>query len=100
MMITRESPPASRRPLRCCLIAGEESGDRLGAALIRSLRRRQPAAQFFGVGGRDMEQEGFHGLFPIADIAVAGFANPVRRLPLILRRIREAARAVVEGDPD
>ncbi len=81
------------------LVAGEESGDRLGASLIAALKRRVPDARFSGVGGSHMASEGVSSLFPLGDLAIIGF-DILRSLPKILRRIREAADAVVAAKPD
>jgi lipid-A-disaccharide synthase len=83
------------------LVAAEESGDRLGAALIRALRERTGGAvRFTGVGGREMAREGVPSPFPIDDLAILGFAAIPRRLPTILRRIRATADAVIGAKPD
>ena len=83
------------------LVAGEESGDRLGAALMAALRRAtQGRARFSGVGGAHMAAEGLTSLYPLADIASFGFATLPGKLPRILRRIRETADAAVAAKPD
>ncbi len=82
------------------LVAGEESGDRLGAALIRALRRERPDIRFSAVGGTHMAEEGVPSLFPLGELAIIGFAAIVKSLPAILRRINEAADAVVAAKPD
>lgn len=82
------------------LVAGEESGDRLGAALIAAIRRQAPGARFSGIGGAHMAQEGVPSLFPLGDLAIIGFAAIPGSLPMILRRIREAADAVTTARPD
>jgi lipid-A-disaccharide synthase len=83
------------------LIATEESGDRLGANLMKVLRQRLGGAVMFeGVGGRSMAQEGLGSLFPIEELSIMGLAAVARRLPMILRRIRETADAVIEAQPD
>ena len=83
------------------LVAGEESGDRLGAALIAAIRQRtQGLAQFSCVGGTSMATEGVPSLFPLGDLAIVGFGGILTRLPKILRRIRETADAVVSAKPD
>jgi lipid-A-disaccharide synthase len=83
------------------LVAGEESGDRLGAALIAAIRQRtQGRAQFSCVGGTSMATEGVPSLFPLGDLAIVGFGGILTRLPKILRRIRETADAVVSAKPD
>ena len=86
--------------LRVFLVAGEESGDRLGAPLMRALQERHGEVVFSGVGGREMEQAGLSSLFPIGDLTVMGFNAVARKLPLILRRIRETAAAAVAAKPD
>jgi lipid-A-disaccharide synthase len=83
------------------LVAGEESGDRLGAALVAAIRdRTQGKAYFSCVGGTHMAAEGVPSLFPLGDLAIVGFISIPARLPKILRRIREAADAVVAASPD
>lgn len=82
------------------LVAGEESGDRLGAALIRALRQARPDIRFSGVGGTHMAAEGVPSLFPLGELAIIGFAAIAKSLPAILRRIAEAADAVVAAKPD
>ncbi|HEU5019734.1 MAG TPA: lipid-A-disaccharide synthase [Pseudolabrys sp.] len=83
------------------LIAGEESGDRLGAALIAALRERtQGRVRFSAVGGEHIAEQGVPSLFPLGDLAIVGFTAIPPKLPLILRRIREAAEAVVMERPD
>jgi lipid-A-disaccharide synthase len=83
------------------LIATEESGDRLGAALMQVLRRRLgDGVQFEGIGGSSMAREGLASLFPIEELSIVGFAAVVQQLPKILRLIRAAADAVTEAAPD
>ncbi|MSP33096.1 MAG: lipid-A-disaccharide synthase, partial [Pseudolabrys sp.] len=83
------------------LVAGEESGDRLGAALIAAIKRRtQSRARFSGVGGTHMAQEGVQSLFPLGDLAIMGFAAIPASLPKILRHIRETADVVIAARPD
>ena len=83
------------------LVACEESGDRLGAALMRALRSQpgQPP-KFSGVGGPEMTREGIVSLFPIDDLAIIGIDAVMAKLPMILRRIRETANAVIAANPD
>lgn len=92
----------SRDPKRkLFLIATEESGDRLGSALMKVLRQRLgDGVQFVGVGGRTMAREGLESLFPIEELSIVGFAAVVQQLPKILRLIRRTAEAVTEAAPD
>jgi lipid-A-disaccharide synthase len=83
------------------LIATEESGDRLGAALMKVLRQRLgDGVAFEGVGGRMMAREGLTSLFPIEELSIVGFAAVVQQLPKILRLIRTTSDAVIEAAPD
>jgi lipid-A-disaccharide synthase len=88
------------RPLTVHLVAAEESGDVLGGALMGALRARHADIAFGGVGGRTMESQGLKSPFDTADLSIIGIASIPRRLPLILRRIRETADAVVAAKPD
>jgi lipid-A-disaccharide synthase len=83
------------------LIATEESGDRLGASLMKVLRQRLgDAVRFEGIGGRAMAREGLTSLFPIEQLSIMGLAAVVKQLPMILRKIRETAEAVTKAAPD
>jgi lipid-A-disaccharide synthase len=83
------------------LVATEESGDRLGAALMKVLRQRLgDAVRFEGVGGRAMASQGLVSRFPIEDLSIVGLSAVIRRLPTILRHIKETAEAVLETSPD
>lgn len=83
------------------LVAGETSGDTLGAALMISLRNSHgDRVRFSGVGGTRMEAEGLTSVFPMTDIAVMGPREVIPRLPLILRRMSETTRHAVETRPD
>jgi lipid-A-disaccharide synthase len=83
------------------LIATEESGDRLGANLMKVLRQRLgDAIRFEGIGGRSMTREGLTSRFPIEELSIIGLAAVVKQLPMILRRIKETAAAVTEAAPD
>lgn len=92
------NPPNT--PLNVFLAAGEESGDRLGAALMRALGAVGGPVRFAGVGGTQMGEAGLGSLFPLSDLSLMGFGGVLRRLPSILRRIRQTAEAVVEQRPD
>jgi lipid-A-disaccharide synthase len=95
------SPQTRDRELTIVLVAGEESGDQLGAPLMRALKERTGGkVRFAGVGGREMAAEGLVSPFAIDELAIIGFAAIPRRLPLILRRIRETAALVVAAQPD
>jgi lipid-A-disaccharide synthase len=91
---------AKREAMKVFLVAGEESGDQLGAGLMRALRARQPGIVMAGVGGNAMAKEGLESLFPMDDIAVMGFVSVIARLPLLVKRIGETAEAALRFEPD
>ena len=83
------------------LIATEESGDRLGSALMKVLRQRLgDDVSFEGIGGSTMAAEGLASLFPIEALSIIGFAAIPKKLPMILRRLAEATDAVLKSAPD
>jgi lipid-A-disaccharide synthase len=97
----RSGRAATTAGLNIFIIAGEESGDRLGAPLMAAIEAVAPEpAAFAGIGGHAMAERGLRSLFPIDDLAINGFSAIPARLPLILRRIREAADAVIAARPD
>ncbi|MCM2972309.1 lipid-A-disaccharide synthase [Larsenimonas suaedae] len=78
------------------LVAGELSGDLLGAGLMRSLKARHPDIEFRGVGGPRMEAEGLSSQIPLERLAIMGLAEVVRHLPELFRfrrQLREDALA-------
>ncbi|MFN7751598.1 MAG: lipid-A-disaccharide synthase [Pseudomonadota bacterium] len=86
--------------MRVVLVAGEPSGDLLGAALIESLRARMPGATFAGVGGPAMRAAGLDGWHPMDLLSVRGYVEVLRRVPALLRLRRELAARVVRERPD
>jgi len=90
------------KPFRVYLVAGEESGDQLGAGLMRALRAHlgDREIEFIGVGGGRMAREGLASLFPMSDIAVMGILPVIARLPSIVRRVYRTVADVVEKRPD
>lgn len=94
------SEAGAPHPLRVFIVAGEHSGDHLGAGLLAALRGRVPALEVTGVGGEAMMRQGLVPLFPLSEIAVMGFVPVLARLPELLRRIRQTAEAAVAAQPD
>ncbi|KAF0231152.1 MAG: lipid-A-disaccharide [Beijerinckiaceae bacterium] len=88
------------RPLRIAVVAGEASGDLLGASLLRALSARGVSYEAIGVGGDVLLAEGLKSFFEASDIAVMGLGPVIRKLPLLIRRIRETAQAIVAAKPD
>lgn len=81
------------------LIAGEPSGDSLGAALMAGLREVSPGVRFLGVGGPLMQAEGLKSLFPMQELSLMGVAEVLPKAPHLLRRVRETAQAVLAANP-
>lgn len=86
--------------MRIALVAGEASGDLLGAGLIEEIRRRHPDAQFAGIGGPAMRAAGMVTWHDCSELAVMGLAEVLRHLPRLLRLRRETRRRVLDWAPD
>jgi lipid-A-disaccharide synthase len=82
------------------LIAGEQSGDVLGARLMEALRAVRPGLRFAGVGGPRMVEHGLEPLFPMHDLAVMGLLEILPRLRHLRRRLNEVATDVRTRRPD
>ncbi|WP_287028974.1 lipid-A-disaccharide synthase [Pseudomonas sp. UBA6310] len=88
------------RPLRIALIAGEASGDILGAGLMQALKVRHPQVEFIGVGGPRMIAEGLNSYFPMERLAVMGLVEVLGRLAELLARRRRLVATLIEQRPD
>ena len=88
------------QPLRAFLVAGEASGDALGAALMDGLARLAPGVAFAGVGGPLMEARGLRSLFPMDELSVMGLAEVLPRYPALRRRMVQTAAAAIAARPD
>lgn len=84
---------------RIYLVAGEPSGDILGARLMSALKHLAPHVRFSGVGGNAMESEGLESLFPIHDLSVMGVMEVLPRLPKIIYRLNETTRDAKQKKP-
>lgn len=82
------------------LIAGEASGDALGAGLMQGLKSLSPATTFAGIGGDAMQHEGMQSLFPYQELAVMGFWEIVPHIPKFLRLLRETVEDIAHKKPD
>jgi lipid-A-disaccharide synthase len=85
--------------LRLFIMAGEASGDRIGADLVQRLRRRTDV-DLSGVGGPELRAEGLVSLYPMENLSVMGWSDVLKRLPLLLWRIRQTANAIIRQRPD
>ena len=88
------------RTLRIALVAGEASGDILGAGLMQALKARHPQVEFIGVGGPRMEAEGLVSAFPMERLAVMGLVEVLGRLRELLARRKRLIRDLIEARPD
>ncbi len=86
--------------MRIALVAGEASGDALGAALIDALKRRFPGAQFAGVAGPRMKASGCTAWFDSEELAVMGLTEVLRHLPRLLRLRSALQRRILDWRPD
>jgi lipid-A-disaccharide synthase len=85
--------------LRLYLIAGEPSGDRLGAALMAGLKALSPGVEFHGIGGPLMQAEGMVSLFPMEELSIMGLVEVLPKYRVLKRRIAEAAADVLAAQP-
>ena len=86
-------------PIRLFILAGEPSGDRIGADLVRRLRVSRTVT-LTGVGGEGLGGEGLKSLFPMNDLSVMGMRDVLMRAPLLLWRIRQTVQAILAATPD
>lgn len=84
------------KKIRIFIIAGEVSGDVLGARIMREM----PDAEFIGVGGENMIAAGLKPLFPMADLAVMGVVEVAAHAKTLTRRIRQTVQAIIDNRPD
>ncbi len=82
------------------ILAGEPSGDSIGARLMQALHRIDPMLVFAGVGGGRMEARGLRSLFPMEDLTVMGFMEVLPRLRLLSQRLVEAEQDIELRRPD
>ncbi|MEO0865293.1 MAG: lipid-A-disaccharide synthase [Pseudomonadota bacterium] len=86
--------------MKLFLLAGESSGDRLGAALMAGLKTLLPEVTFEGVGGPLMQAEGMDSLFPMDELSVMGIAEVLPKYPELRRRLHQTAEACLSAQPD
>ena len=86
-------------PIRLFILAGEPSGDRIGADLVKRLRVHHRAT-LTGVGGAELEGEGLKSLYPMSDLSVMGLTDVLKRLPLLLWRARQTSQAILAQSPE
>jgi len=82
------------------LVAGEASGDVLGARLMAAILTQRPGAEFAGIGGPRMAEQGLSSLYPLSDLAVMGIVEVLPRVRLLRRRLRETLADIARLKPD
>ena len=85
-----------KKRLKIFIIAGEVSGDVLGAKIMHEM----PDADFVGIGGQHMEKMGLKSVFPMTDLAVMGIFEVVARAHVLLNRINQTVSAIIREKPD
>jgi len=86
--------------MRVFLIAGEASGDKLGAALMAGLKQLAPGVEFQGIGGPLMQLEGLHSQFDMNELSVMGLIEILPKYRALKRRVHETAQAVIAAKPE
>ena len=88
-------------PLKIAVIAGEVSGDLLGADLIAALKRQTDRPlELIGVGGDALEAQGLRSLYDFSELSLMGFTQVIANLPRLIARIGQTANAIIEAKPD
>ena len=91
----------TRRALKVAVVAGEVSGDLLGADLVSALKAAHAGpVEMIGVGGEALQAEGLQSLFDFSELSIMGLTQVLQRLPQLLSRIRQTANAVIAARPD
>ncbi|WP_288429561.1 lipid-A-disaccharide synthase [uncultured Agrobacterium sp.] len=91
----------TERVLKLAVVAGEVSGDMLGADLVRALKVQHGGqVELFGVGGEQLIAEGLTSLFDYSELSIMGFTQVLKKLPQLISRIKETAKAIIAARPD
>lgn len=86
--------------MRVALVAGEASGDILGAGLMQALKVKHPHIEFMGVGGPLMQAQGLNSYFPMERLSVMGLVEVLGRLPELLSRRKRLINSLIQAKPD
>ena len=93
-------PTVSEKPLKIMMVAGEHSGDILGAGLIKRLKDYYPNAVFLGIGGQRMLAEGFQSYYPMSKLSVFGLFEVIKHLPELLGIRKKLRKTILQEQPD
>lgn len=88
------------QPPKIAIVAGEHSGDLLGAGLMQAIAKRHPNATFIGVGGPLMAEQGMNSFFAMDDLAVMGIAEVFQQLPKLLKHRKNLVNYLISEQPD
>ena len=86
--------------MRLFIVAGEASGDQLGARLLADLRKLQSDIEVRGIGGAALAEEGLQSIFPMQELSLMGLAEVLPKIPNILKRLNQTVKAIAEFQPD
>ena len=87
---------ATKKNLKIFIIAGEVSGDVLGAKIMREM----PGVDFVGIGGENMTDQGLQSLFPMSDLSVMGIFEVLGHAKTLTSRIKQTVNAILQEKPD
>lgn len=82
------------------IIAGEASGDQIGAHLMEALKKSHTSYQFYGIGGDQMKSAGLQSLFPMCELSIMGLAEIIPHIRRIMKRIKQTVRHIIDTQPD
>ncbi|WP_022715494.1 lipid-A-disaccharide synthase [Rhizobium mongolense] len=86
--------------MKIAIVAGEVSGDLLGADLVAALKRRHAGIELVGVGGDALEAQGLKSLFDFSELSIMGITQVLGKLPKLVARIRQTTAAIIAAKPD
>lgn len=86
--------------MKLFIVAGEASGDQLGARLLSDLRKLNPTLDVRGIGGTAMAAEGVDSIFPMQELSLMGLAEVMPKIPNIIKRLNDTVKAIHEFRPD
>lgn len=86
--------------MRLFIVAGEASGDQLGARLLADLHKLQPDIEVRGIGGAALAEEGLQSIFPMQELSLMGLAEVLPKIPNVIKRLGDTVKVIYEFQPD